>query len=168
MRNRMLLFALLLLALAAPAGASAIQGWNLSGVNVVNMTSFDAYIFNSAQTFDAPGATSFNVVGWSAGLIGSQHVQASGAATSNLNFNFLFTTPASPFDIDIYNQSGVFVESWHFADQGIALGSLAGWTQNRQPSGDPMGAVPEPASMAMLGGGLIVLGWVGRRRLNKA
>ena len=56
-------------------------------------------------------------------------------AQPHFNFSFLFTAPVSAFDIDIYDQGGTFIESWHFAAGGVVLGSLAGWTRNFGPMG---------------------------------
>ncbi len=202
MRNCMLLFALLLLALM-PAGAATIKFDDLTTPNVSVDTANWGIV---PATYAGYNWTGFEVIDGVTfqGVYGTLPFPSTpNAAYNGGNGNATVTmSAASPFNLD-----GAYFSFWPNVGAYAANSVTVSGTLGGNPVGSPVvvslgsgfswvplnlngvdsvsfsssqgkywltdnittsAAVPEPASMLMLGGGLLALGIVGRRRLNKA
>lgn len=198
MRNRMLLFASLLLALAAPAGATVIKfddlttpnvsvgtanwgivpatyaGYNWSGFEVIDGVTFQGVYGslpfpstpnaaynggNGNATVTMSAANPFNLDGayfsfWpNVGAYAANSVTVSGTLGGNPVGSPVVVNLGSGFNWVPLNLNGVDSVSFSSGQGKYWL------TDNITTSA----AVPEPASMFLLGTGLIALGWIRRR-----
>lgn len=96
---------------------------------------------------DTPGASNFNVSGWTETFNNGTLWAADGPGTTTIHFDFHYTSDMSvpfTFHIQAYNGSEFqFNDSWAWSGSGWSL-QPDGWTQDTP--------IPEPATMLMLGG----------------
>jgi hypothetical protein len=118
------------------------------------------------------GTPSFSSAGWAVGLVNPNYSLASGTTASNLNMNLAFTGSVAPVDLDFLYWLGGNLVASGWIDYNPAVGGYAGWTSGVYSNGVDGGnydrnPVPEPATMLLLGSGLVGLARWGKRKFKK-
>jgi len=87
---------------------------------------------------------------------------------SNLFFYAETTNGSTPAETPLFAQLGLTARTYQLTPGGEWRLALEGLPAVTPPGGDPVAAIPEPESYAMMLAGLALMGGVARRRNNKA
>jgi len=148
-------------------GGSWDYMWNVSQ----EIDKIEVFITSGNTDLGDPPLKSFTAAGWGATLVNQDYGVATGPATSGLSFYTAFTADVSvPFSMAALLWNGddfeAYALDWNgdnwVEDSITMLDSWEGFDRSGQQF-----PVPEPATMMLLGSGLIGLAALGRKKLFK-
>jgi hypothetical protein len=154
-------------AIATTALADWIQRFEENGVG--DFTKMEAFMI-SGGPFAATCSGNFSQPGWTGNLVKPTYIYAIGPAVTDIQFDIAFVGSSStPLEFDFLAWNGPTIKErdhvvWNSGSWEITLITNQGpGTYDR----DPIDPVPEPATMLLLGSGLIGFAGYGRRRFLK-
>jgi len=126
-------------------------------------STMDVFIETAGMTLSSPGLSNFTDGSWVDTDVSNTWSQANGNPTAGLQFNVNFTDPVNTvtFDFWAFDSSGNYVDSASatYANGGWAVGNAV-----QSYSQDVAADAPEPASIFLIGSGMVALGFLRRRR----
>jgi hypothetical protein len=138
------------------------QRFDESGVGTYNK--MEAFMITPGDAFEAVGFVNFSAGGWSGSLVRSDYIVSTGSMQTSMQFDIKFMGSSSdPLVFDFL--------AWENSTLREAARATwnGGWSFAAAPSGmqydRSAAAVPEPATLLLLVGGLIGLASFGRKKL---
>ena len=151
-------------------GAVVTNSWQINtGFSASSYDTFEAFIQDDtgAGPFELPGIDNFSTGGWSAQLINPGYVLGTGPTTfGSLNFDMHFAgdiTQSVNVDIFVYTAGNILgYGQWRFSNGSVD--PIAYGVNDPTGKNYDRTAVPEPATLALMGLGMAGLGFIRRKQ----